>query len=205
MENHIEHNDGDLKEEKVYETKEHEKAHDASHHEHRKECKECRKLKEELDILKGEMVKLKDANANLDDSYKRKVAEFDNYRKRVLKQMEDSAAESIKKFASDILPIFDNFGRALKNSENNKDFNQLYDGLKITYNGILHFFGHIGVKPMEVIGQEFNPNLHEAVFMEERENLPYETTVVEELEKGYMLGDAVIRHSKVKVAKKKKK
>ena len=149
------------------------------------------------------MERLKQENAGLDDSYRRKVAEFDNYRKRMIKQMEDTAAESTRKFLIELLPIFDNFGRALKSTEKSRDFDQLYNGLCVTNKGIFHFFDHIGVKPMESLGMEFDPNFHEAVLMEEREDIPFDKTVVEELEKGYLLGDNVIRHSKVKVAKKK--
>ncbi len=170
-----------------------------------KESAEIKLLKGEIEQIKQESSRLKEENAALDDSYRRKVAEFDNYRKRMIKQMEDTAVESTRKFLTEILPIFDNFGRALKSSEKSKDFEQLYNGLCVTNKGILHFFDRIGVKPMEPLGQEFNPNLHEAVLMEEREDVPFEKTVVDELEKGYMLGDAVIRHSKVKVAKKKQK
>lgn len=174
------------------------------HHAEHKESEEKR-LKEEIDCLKQDNAKLKDENAALDDSYRRKVAEFDNYRKRMIKQMEDTAAETTRKFLVEVLPIFDNFGRALKSTEKSNDFEQLYNGLSVTNKGILHFFDRIGVKPMESLGKEFDPNFHEAVLMEEREDVPFEKTVIDELEKGYMLGDSVIRHSKVKVAKKKQK
>jgi len=163
-----------------------------------KEESEIKSLKEEIELLKSEI-------AALDDSYRRKVAEFDNYRKRILKQMEETATESTRRFLSELLPIFDNFGRALKSTEKSKNFEQLYNGLCVTNRGIMHFFDRIGVKPIDVVGKEFNPNLHEAVLMEERDDIPFEKTVVDELEKGYMLGDSVIRHSKVKVGKKIKK
>jgi molecular chaperone GrpE len=177
----------------------------AGHHGEHREASEIKHLKEEIECLKNDSAKLKEENAALDDSYRRKVAEFDNYRKRMVKQMEDTSVEAAKKFLSEILPIFDNFGRALKSTEKSKDFEQLYNGLNVTNNGILHFFDHLGVKPMESIGKEFDPNFHEAVIMEERDDVPFEKTVVDELEKGYVLGDSVIRHSKVKVARKKQK
>jgi|GEM_PF-499234 molecular chaperone GrpE len=169
-----------------------------AHHEHRAEHEHA-----EIKALKDEVERLKQENAGLDDSYRRKVADFDNYRKRMIKQMEDTAAESTRKFLIELLPIIDNFGRALKSTEKSRDFDQLYNGLCVTNKGILHFFDHIGVKPMDSLGKEFDPNFHEAVLMEEKEDIPFDKTVVEELEKGYLLGDSVIRHSKVKVAKKK--
>lgn len=181
------------------------------HHEHEKhdndkkekDCKDCKKLKEEVHHLKEDIQRLKEQNASLDDSYKRKVADFDNYRKRMLKQMEDSASEANRKIVLRILPVMDNFGRALSHSEENKDFNTLYEGLKITNSEIHRLFDDLDVKPIESIGKEFDPNLHEALMMEEREDVAFDKTVVEEIEKGYTLGDTVIRHSKVKVAKKK--
>src|SRR5271157_3625353 len=131
-----------------------------------KESAEIKLLKEEIERLKQESSRLKEENAALDDSYRRKVAEFDNYRKRMIKQMEDTAVESTRKFLIEILPIFDNFGRALKSSEKTRDFDQLYKGLVVTNKGIHHFFEQIGVKAMESTGKEFDPNYHEAVIIE---------------------------------------
>jgi molecular chaperone GrpE len=182
--------------------------HDHDKHEHdkkEKECKDCRKLKEEVRHLKDSVEKLKSENAALDDSYRRKVADFDNYRKRMLKQMEDSSAEANRKLVLKIIPILDNFGRAIHNSETNKDFQGLYDGLKITNSEINRLFDDLGVKAIECVGKEFDPNLHEALMMEDRDDVAFDKTVVEELEKGYTLGDMVVRHSKVKVGKKKAK
>lgn len=198
--------------EKEQEKKGHEAESQArEHHEHGKEahdkkdkeCKDCKKLKDEIHHLKTEFEKIKEQNASLDDSYKRKVADFDNYRKRMLKQMEDSAVEANRKIVSRILPVMDNFGRALKHSEESKDFNTLHEGLKITNAEIHRLFDDLGVKPIESVGKEFDPNLHEALMMEERDDVTFDKTVVEEIEKGYTIGDSVIRHSKVKVAKKK--
>jgi molecular chaperone GrpE len=180
---------------------EHRQAHDKKE----KECKDCRKLREEILHLKDSVEKLKTENAALDDSYRRKVADFDNYRKRMLKQVEESSVEAGKKIVSKIVPIVDNFSRAIRNSEVNKDFNSLYEGLKITNSDINKLFDDLGVKPIDAVGKEFDPNLHEALMMEEREDVPFDKTVVEELEKGYTIGDSVIRHSKVKVAKKVEK
>ncbi len=169
----------------------------------KKECKECKKLKEELHKQKTENEKLNAEKCELMDSYKRKVAEFDNYRKRTLKQIEDTEIDSTKKLIVDILPIFDNFGRAMIDADKNHDFSTLYNGLKITYSQIGAFFEKIGVKPIDAVGKEFDHNYHEALMMEEREDIEHEKTVIEELEKGYQLGDSVLRTSKVKVAKKK--
>jgi molecular chaperone GrpE len=188
-------------EEHVHEKNEESKEHHKK--EEHKECKECKRLNEELKLLKAQMEKLVCQNQELDDSYKRKVAEFDNYRKRMLKQTEDAYKENTKRLILEVLPIFDNFERAIKNSADNKDFNSLFEGLKITHSQINVLFDHWGIKPMEVLNKEFDPNLHEAVLMEEREELEKDNTIVQELEKGYTIGELVLRHSKVKVAKKK--
>lgn len=178
---------------------------DDNHNKTAEKEKELNELKNEIERLKSELEKARENEKNLDDSYRRKVAEFDNYRKRVMKQMEDMVHEATKKFVKEILPIFDNFGRAIKNSEVNKDFNQLFEGLKITYSQISNFLEHLGIKTIETTGKEFDPNIHEALLMEEKDDIPYDKTVTEELEKGYILGNSVIRPSKVKVAKKKNK
>lgn len=169
---------------------------------HTKECKECKKLRDEIHHLKREVEELKKGNVELDDSYKRKVAEFDNYRKRMLKQMDDNTRDATRKVVSEILPILDNFGRALRNSEVNHEFDVLFGGLKITNDQIIALFEKLGIKAIDSIGCEFDPNLHEALMMEERDDVEFEKTVTEEFEKGYLIGDSIIRHAKVKVAKK---
>lgn len=181
------------------------KGHTHPHGDHKKECKDCKKLTEDLEKLRIQFNQSEKEKSELDDSYKRKVAEFDNYRKRMLKQMEDSSIESTRKLVSDILPIMDNFERALKDAEKNKSFDSLYNGLKITASQIQGFFQKAGIEAIDSIGKEFDPNLHEALMMEEREDVEHSATVLEELEKGYRMGERIIRHSKVKVAKKKNK
>lgn len=174
------------------------------HSEKHKDCKECKKLKDENQHLKGELENLSTQLKESDDSYKRKVAEFDNYRKRMLKQLDDSSKEASKKIIIDVLPILDNFERALKGSEATQDFKVLFEGLKITNQQILSLFESLDIKKIDALGKEFDHNLHEALLMEEREDVEFDTTVIDVLENGYLIGDSVLRHSKVKVAKKKK-
>lgn len=180
----------------------HEETHKGEHS--KNECRECKKLKEEKECLQDEISKMKETISSLDDSYKRKVAEFDNYRKRMIKQCDEAGNEAIRKVVSQIVPIMDDFSRALKDCELNKNFESLYKGLKITSDQIKTLFNNLGIKEIEAVGSEFDPNIHEALLMEEKEDVKYDKTVVEEFEKGYVLGDQLIRHSKVKVAKKKK-
>ncbi|MCX7820201.1 MAG: nucleotide exchange factor GrpE [Brevinematales bacterium] len=167
------------------------------------QIEEVEKLKEENNKLKQEIEELKCKVSELDDAYRRKVADFDNYRKRMLKQLEESETEGIKKIAKELLPIVDNFEKALNTSAENKDFDSLFNGLKIIYSLMGEVFGKFNIKPFESKGVEFDHNLHEAVMMEERDDVEFNQTVIEEYEKGYLLGDNVLRHAKVKVAKKK--
>ncbi|MEJ5283527.1 MAG: nucleotide exchange factor GrpE [Brevinematales bacterium] len=164
---------------------------------------EVEKLKEENQKLKEEIEGLKSKINELDDAYRRKVADFDNYRKRMLKQLEDSETEGIKKMAKELLPIVDNFEKALSASSENKDFDSLFNGLKIIYSLMNEVFGKFNIKPFDSKGLEFDHNFHEAVMMEERDDVEFNQTVIEEYEKGYLLGDSVLRHAKVKVGKKK--
>lgn len=164
---------------------------------------EVEKLKEENQKLKAEIEDLKAKVSELDDAYRRKVADFDNYRKRMLKQLEDSETEGIKKLAKELLPVIDNFEKALSASSENKDFDSLFNGLKIIYSLMNEVFGKFNIKPFDSKGVEFDHNFHEAVMMEERDDVEFSQTVIEEYEKGYLLGDSVLRHAKVKVGKKK--
>ena len=87
------------------------------------------------------------------------------------KQLEETSKEAVKKVVVEVLPILDNFGRALKSSDENQDFKLLFDGLKITNSQINNFLDHFGVKAIETVGKEFDPNMHEALLMEERDDV----------------------------------
>lgn len=154
-----------------------------------------------VECLQNEINKLKEEKMVLEDAYKRKVAEFDNYKKRVLKEMEDMRFQANKKLLQNILPVYDSFSRAMMTIETVAKEN-LQEGLSIIFAEFSKIMEDAGVKPIECVGQEFDYRLHEAVMMEEREDVPYSMTVVQELERGYMLGDEVLRPSKIKVAKK---
>ncbi len=160
-------------------------------------------LKEENEKLKKEIEELKQKLNELNDAYLRKVADFDNYRKRMLKQLEEAETEGIKKMAKEIIPVVDNFEKALNSSVEKKDFDNLYEGLKIIYSLMSEVMNKFNIKPFSSVGQEFDHNLHEAVMMEERDDVEFNHTVVEEYEKGYFFKDGILRHAKVKVGKKK--
>ena len=135
----------------------------------------------------------------LTDKVKRQMAEFDNFRKRTEKeksQMYDMGAKTIVK---KILPVIDNFERGLAAvPEDNKE-DAFVVGMDKIYRQMLTVLEEAGVKPIEAVGAEFDPNFHNAVMHVEDETLG-ENVVAEELQKGYMYRDTVVRHSMVKVA-----
>ena len=139
------------------------------------------------------------AIVDLTDRLKRSMAEFDNFRKRSEKEkatMFDMGARSI---AEKILPVVDNFERAMVAAPKEGDGKAFADGITMIYNQLKKTLEDLGVKPIDCVGQAFDPNFHNAVMHIEDESLG-ENVVAEELLKGYMYKDSVLRHSMVKVA-----
>lgn len=125
-------------------------------------------------------------------------ADFDNYRRRTLQERDDLMKYSSMRLASNLLPILDNFERAMSSSAN--DAAQLKEGIELIYRQLRDVLDKEGVKPMDAVGKEFDPIFHEAVMQAPSEEHP-DNVVIEELQKGYMLADRVIRPAMVKVAK----
>ncbi|WGV25548.1 nucleotide exchange factor GrpE [Halotia branconii] len=132
--------------------------------------------------------------------YMRIAADFENYRKRTQKEKEELDAQVKRNTILELLPIVDNFERARSHlkpqSEGEMTMHKSYQGV---YKQLVDCLKRIGVSPMRPEGQEFDPNLHEAVMREPTDEHP-EGTVLEELVRGYYLGDRVLRHAMVKVA-----
>lgn len=135
---------------------------------------------------------------DLNDRLKRQMAEFDNFRKRTEKektQMFDMGARTI---VEKILPVVDNFERGLAAVPDEEKDNAFVDGMDKVYKQLLTELDAAGVKPIEAVGKEFNPEFHNAVMQTESDE--YESGVVaQELQKGYMYKDTVVRHSMVAV------
>ena len=135
----------------------------------------------------------------LTDKVKRQMAEFDNFRKRTEKEKSQMYDMGAKTIVEKILPVIDNFERGLAAvPEDNKE-DAFVVGMDKIYRQMLTVLEEAGVKPIEAVGAEFDPNFHNAVMHVEDETLG-ENVVAEELQKGYMYRDTVIRHSMVKVA-----
>ena len=137
--------------------------------------------------------------ADLQDRVKRQMAEFDNFRKRTDKEksamFEMGASDVIKK----LLPVVDNFERGFKSITDDEKETPFAKGMDMVYKQMIKMLEDLEVKPIEAVGLEFNPELHNAVMHVEDESAG-EGIIVEEFEKGYTYRDTVIRHSMVKVA-----
>lgn len=151
------------------------------------------------DILEteSEIAKLEEAVKTLNDKVLRQMAEFDNFRKRTLREKQQSFNDGAVHAVEKLLPVIDNFERAMV-SENDKDSN-FYKGVEMIYKQFLSTLDELGVKQIEAKGKEFDPNFHFAVAQEESKDVD-ENIVLEELQKGYMINDKVIRPSMVKVS-----
>ena len=135
----------------------------------------------------------------LQDRVRRQMAEFDNFRKRTEKEKSQMYDMGAKTIVEKILPVIDNFERGLAAvPEDNKE-DAFVVGMDKIYRQMLTVLEEAGVKPIEAVGAEFDPNFHNAVMHVEDETLG-ENVVAEELQKGYMYRDTVVRHSMVKVA-----
>lgn len=146
-----------------------------------------------------ELEKREEQIADLTDRLQRSMAEFDNYRKRTEKEKASMYVIGAKDIVEKILPVVDNFERGLDAAGEDKKSDPFLEGMEKIYKQLWTTLEEMGVKPIEALGNEFDPNFHNAVMHVEDEEAG-ENTVVEEFQKGYTYKDFVIRHSMVKVA-----
>ncbi len=144
-----------------------------------------KKEEKEIESLKKEL-------AESNDKYLRLAAEYDNYRKRTAKEKSDAYTEAYADAVKALLPVADSLDKALEFSPDD-------DGIKALSKQVIDIFAKIGVTPIESDGKEFDPNLHNAIMHDEDENFG-ENTVSQTFQRGYMLGEKVIRHAMVKVS-----
>ena len=145
------------------------------------------------------MTKKDEQIAELQDQQKRLMAEFDNFRKRTEKEKSSMYEIGAKSILEKILPIVDNFERGLASVSEEEKQSGFANGMDLVYKQLLKMLEDVGVKPIEAVGQPFDPNFHNAVMHVEDENLG-ENVVAQEFQKGYMYRDSVLRHSMVQVA-----
>lgn len=140
-----------------------------------------------------------DARVNY-DRYVRLAAEFDNFRKRSAREMEDYKKFANEKLVRELLPVVDNLERALLSAENPAaEEKGLKEGVELTLREILRVLDKFGVKPIQCLNEPFDPAYHQAMMQEPRDNVP-ENTVISEMQKGYTMQDRLLRPSMVVVS-----
>lgn len=140
--------------------------------------------------------------AQQEDRYLRLAAEFDNYKKRMARQFEDIVKSANEELLLKILELADNFGRALEAAKKSSEFENLYKGTELIYQQLGGVLQKSGVEAINVVGEKFDPNWHDAVMQMASEEVP-EGVVMQEVLRGYKLHGKALRHAKVVVSKGK--
>lgn len=155
------------------------------------------KTKKELII---ELEKVKQENKELSDRLLRTLAEFDNYRKRVTREKEELTTYGTERLALALLPVLDNFERACEQAHTARDVQQVVSGIEMILKQLRSTLEKFNIKPFDATGEMFDPEKHEAVAQQEHESYPA-NTVTAEVQKGYYLGDKLLRPARVIVAR----
>jgi len=156
-------------------------------------------LSAELEALKAELTAVKAERDDLKDQLLRKAADFDNYRKRMLKEKDEARQFANSGLLEDLCQVLDDFERAIRSSEGTRDYDSFHSGIVMIegqFASMLERKYHL--KRLESLGKPFSPDHHEAIAMEPSDE-GKESVVVEEYQKGYQLHDRVLRTAKVKV------
>jgi molecular chaperone GrpE len=153
------------------------------------------------DKHKKEVEELKLQLAEANDKYLRLYAEFDNFRRRNAKERIEWIKESGKDVVQSMLPVLDDFERALKQMEPLKDSEALKEGVKLIYQKLKSTLEQKGLRSFESVGENFNVEFHEAITEVSVEDEKLKGKVIDEIEKGYKLNDKIIRFAKVVVGK----
>ncbi len=155
---------------------------------------------QDMQDLLNKIAILEDEAVGLKDAYLRKQADLDNYRKRMIRDKEDAIRFANKDLLQDLLPVIDDFERAIGSAEDSRDFDSFLEGVKLIEKQFVSMLEKKwGLIRMESLNQEFDPQEHEALMMIESDQHDTQT-VIEDFQKGYYYQDRVLRHAKVKVA-----
>lgn len=157
------------------------------------------KPSKEISELKELLASKTDELAQCNDKYLRLLAEYDNFKKRTAKEKEAIYIDSVGETVTSLLPVIDNFERAVNSFSEEDKQTDFYKGIEMIFNQTRECFANLGVTEIKALGEEFNPELHNAVMHIEDETIA-DNTIVEEFQKGYTYRDKVIRYSMVKVA-----
>jgi molecular chaperone GrpE len=137
--------------------------------------------------------------AELNDKFLRLYAEFDNYRRRTNKEKIDMISSAGEGVLKDMIPVMDDFERAILNNENATDIESVKEGFHLIFNKFKHILESKGLKPMEAKGTDFDSELHEAIANVPAPSKDLKGKVIDDVEKGYYLNEKVIRYAKVVV------
>jgi molecular chaperone GrpE len=161
-------------------------------------------LEDEISQLKTQISKFETERAELNETGRRRQADFDNYKKRIERDRGETFRNQISNLATQLLPVLDNLNRALDFAANHSeglspDFHQFFEGIVLVNQQLNEVLAEMGVVPIAAVGEYFDPHLHEAVATDESSEFPV-NTITGELLRGYRVGDKVIRAAMVKVA-----
>ena len=148
-----------------------------------------------------ELEKLKAELAEANDKYLRKVAEFENFKRRSAKERIETIQTAGREVITDMLDVLEDCDRAQKQIESTEDAKDIREGVLLVFNKLRNVLQARGLKAMETIGKEFDPDLHEAITEIPAPTPELKGKVVDEVMKGYYLNDKIIRHAKVVVGK----
>lgn len=148
----------------------------------------------ELEILRNEVGEMK-------DKFIRKVAEFENYKKRSLKERMELIQTAGKEVIADLLDVLDDCERAEKQMNASEDIDQIKEGVMLVFNKLKNVLAAKGLKSMETVHQDFDPDKHEAITEIPAPSAELRGKVIDEIQKGYYLNDKIIRYAKVVVGK----
>jgi molecular chaperone GrpE len=152
----------------------------------------------QLEELERQIAELRSEKSDIYDKLLRKAADFDNYRKRTEKEKREHQQYALADFMSELILILDNFERAFAHTDDQAN-PEYQKGVELIYRQLKDLMEKKGLRPMQAVGKIFDPNMHEAITREQRDDLP-ENTILEELQKGYLFRDKLLRPALVKVS-----
>ena len=164
--------------------------------------KELKAREEQIEHLKNDYQNQKGKNQEISDKYLRLQAEFENFRKRMEREKADFLKYSMENFFKELLPVIDNFELALESAKKASDLEGFSEGVKLIHKQLQDILQKEGLAHFSSVGEPFDPMKHQAV-MQVESDTHSENTIVEELKKGYLLKERLLRPALVSVAKKK--
>jgi molecular chaperone GrpE len=159
------------------------------------------RLRDQVAALEQRVRELQEEGDKLKDLWMRAAAELENFKKRAAREREDWTKYAAEGVLKEMLPVLDNLERALNHADNQENPEALLDGIRMVHRQFLSILERFGVKSIEALNQTFDPSLHEAMMQVQSEEHDA-NTVVQELERGYLLHDRLLRPSRVAVSKR---